>query len=261
MSDEYKAGYKAGYKIALAYPKFQQYLSSEELAKTGLEPYLKVSNWPDLRRLLAALACCYGDFPKKLKDVSCSIGGLDWPNVNWDCEISESFALGLGELCLDFIYCGLLDSLEELSEITEPEEGADYWDRKIAETIDRIQKQVIQNCFESERQLICSISKDFDDIWRALEAPDSTWRTAISPVSRIPIKGDFVGWSIDLDNDNDRGFVGFGILYDDNFKEGVKVFWFVRSYPIPHADSYDINNLKVINWFNDASKKNWEPVK
>ncbi|NER39847.1 MAG: hypothetical protein F6J93_38930 [Oscillatoria sp. SIO1A7] len=117
-SVEYKEGYKAGYEAALkdVIPEtLQHYVSAEELAKTGLEPYLVFKNWPDLSRFLAALACSYGDFPKKLKDileceyegVSCSVSEFDWPDVNWDCEISESFALGIGEACLHAIRDGI----------------------------------------------------------------------------------------------------------------------------------------------------------
>ncbi|NER38393.1 MAG: hypothetical protein F6J93_31325 [Oscillatoria sp. SIO1A7] len=274
-SVEYKAGYKAGYEAALkdAIPeKLQDYVSAEELAKTGLEPYLVTKNWPDLSRFLTALACSYGDFPKKLKDildsqyegVSCSVSlELDWPDVDWDCKISENFALGIGEFCLHAIYDGIKmletipNSLESQSpaEICESEQNADSvdWDFKIQETIARIKKQVIQGHFESEQELIRSSLENFGTIWRALEAYDSTWHWVISPLCRIPIKGDFVGWSID-DENFDNGFVGAGILYDVFDGQG-KVCWLVRYYPIPHTNLFNINELKVINLMDNLRLK------
>ena len=76
-SGEYKEGYLAALDDLMP-EKLQHYVSLEELASTGLEPYLVPENWVYFSRLLTALACSYGNFPQKLKDI------LDSPLVTND---------------------------------------------------------------------------------------------------------------------------------------------------------------------------------
>ena len=79
---------------------FKNYVSLDELAETGLEPYLTCSGPYHLQSFLNALVWDFDGYPMLLENsVEDSMDDFEeeWPDVNWQCAISKTFALGISE--------------------------------------------------------------------------------------------------------------------------------------------------------------------